>query len=259
MLSPTPRYLSPAAGYIHGIELPVTRGRSVLMLFHSFPYVLGFLPVVLIVHAILAERAEDSRRNTILQASLAGNILFLCCFKYANFLLGALPHGYRLTLPEWSLPLGISFFTLTQVMSLVDTYQGLNGPSSLFDHATMVSLFPYVISGPLVSSRSIVPQLHEWKLREGRMDAVCRGLYLFAIGLTKKVVFADSFAAVADAGYRSTVSLSSIEAWVATLILGVRPIRHVGNGTHPERQQHSADTFRACDRHTNHAKQPGGE
>jgi D-alanyl-lipoteichoic acid acyltransferase DltB (MBOAT superfamily) len=233
------------------------------MLFHSFPYVLGFLPVVLIVHAVLAARAgrrlaqawllassiffygygkpsnlpllfgsivfnwaaaramaaaaEDGRRKSILQAALAGNILFLCCFKYADFLLGALPHGYRFTLPEWSLPLGISFFTLTQVMYLVDTYQGLNGPSSLFDHATMVALFPYVISGPLVSSRSIVPQFHEWKLSEGRMDAACRGLCLFAIGLTKKVVFADSFAAVADAGYRSTASLSSMEAWVATL------------------------------------------
>jgi alginate O-acetyltransferase complex protein AlgI len=233
------------------------------MLFHSFPYVLGFLPVVVIVHLILAERAgrriaqawllassiffygygkpsnlpllfgsivfnwaaaramavtaEGRQRKTILQAALVGNILFLCCFKYANFLLGALPHGYRFTLPEWSFPLGISFFTLTQIMFLVDTYQGLNGPSSLFDHATMVSLFPYVISGPLVKSRSIVPQLHEWKLSEGRIDAICRGLYLFAIGLTKKVVFADSFAAVADAGYRSTASLSSIEAWVATL------------------------------------------
>ncbi len=233
------------------------------MLFHSFPYVLGFLPVVLIVHALLAERAggrfaqvwllassiffygygkpsnlpllfgsivfnwmaaraiaitaDDRRRKITLQAALTANILFLCCFKYANFLLGSLPQGYRLTLPEWSLPLGISFFTLTQVMYLVDTYQGLNGPSSFFDHATLVSLFPYVISGPLVSTRSIVPQFHEWKLNEGRADAICRGLYLFAIGLTKKVVFADSFAAVADAGYRSTASLSSIEAWVATL------------------------------------------
>ncbi len=233
------------------------------MLFHSFPYVLAFLPVVVIVHFVLAERAgrrsaqawllassiffygwgkpsnllllfgsilfnwaaaramaaaaEPGRRKIILQAALAGNILFLCCFKYANFLLGVLPFGSHLTLPDWSLPLGISFFTLTQVMFLVDTYQGLNGPNSLFDHATMVALFPYVISGPLVRSRAIVPQFHEWKLSEGRMEAACRGLYLFAIGLFKKVVFADSFAAVADAGYRSAGSLSTIEAWVATL------------------------------------------
>ena len=232
------------------------------MLFHSFAYVLGFLPLVAIVHGALAERvgpriaqawllvssiifygyarpsnlpllfasivfnwaaaraialADQRRRKTILTAALAGNILFLCCFKYANFLLGTLPFGSHFTLPEWTLPLGISFFTLTQVMYLVDTYQGLNGPNSLFDHATMVSLFPYVTSGPLVRSRAIIPQLHRWTLSEDRAQAACRGLYLFAIGLVKKVVFADSFAAVADAGYRSAGSLTAIEAWVATL------------------------------------------
>ena len=101
-------------------------------------------------------------------------------------------------------------------MYLVDTYQGLNGPSSLFDHATMVSLFPYIISGPLVSSRTIVPQLHRSTLDDSRIQAICRGLYIFAIGLTKKVVFAEAFAAVADVGYSSPGSLSSIEAWVAT-------------------------------------------
>jgi alginate O-acetyltransferase complex protein AlgI len=231
------------------------------MLFHSFPYVVGFLPVVVIVHAVLAERAgwrvaqawllcasiffygyakptnlallflsigfnwaatrtmtaTVIRRKAILLAGLAGNILFLCYFKYANFLLGTLSTRVQFTLPEWSLPLGISFFTLTQVMYLVDTYQGLNGPSSLFDHATMVALFPYVASGPLVRSRTIVPQLHQWMLSESRMDAVCRGLYLFAIGLAKKVVFADSFAVIADAGYRLPGSLSTVEAWVVTL------------------------------------------
>jgi alginate O-acetyltransferase complex protein AlgI len=232
------------------------------MLFHSFGYVLLFLPVVVAVHAILAEWAgaraaqawllaasiffyaygnvknlpllagsilfnwaaaramaatvAPGKRKAILQAALAGNILFLCCFKYANFLLGALPLGH-FTLPEWSLPLGISFFTLTQVMFLVDTYQGLNGPNSLFDHATLVALFPYVISGPLVRSRAIVPQFTEWKLKEGRTDAMCRGLYVFSIGLAKKVVFADSFAAVADAGYAVPGNLSTVEAWVTTL------------------------------------------
>jgi len=233
------------------------------MLFNSFPYVLIFLPVAAILHAVLSARAgwrvaqawlllaslffygyshpanlpllagsivfnwwaaraiagapETGGRVWILRGALAANILFLCCFKYANFLFGMLPSPVRPALPEWSLPLGISFFTLTQVMFLVDTYQGLNAPNSLFDHATLVSLFPYVTSGPLVRSRAIVPQFRKWSLPEGRAEAACRGLYLFALGLVKKTVFADSFAAIADAGYRSPGSLSTVEAWVATL------------------------------------------
>jgi D-alanyl-lipoteichoic acid acyltransferase DltB (MBOAT superfamily) len=165
----------------------------------------------------MAAVAEGGRRKALLRAALAANILFLCCFKYARFLLGSLPLGSHFALPDWSFPLGISFFTLTQVMFLVDTYQGLNGPNSLFDHAALVSFFPYVISGPLVRSRAIVPQFRGGKMSGGNMQTACFGLYLFAIGLAKKVVFADSFAAVADAGYRSPASLSTMEAWVATL------------------------------------------
>jgi D-alanyl-lipoteichoic acid acyltransferase DltB (MBOAT superfamily) len=231
------------------------------MLFHSFLYVLAFLPVVVLGHALLAARvgpraaqgwllacslffygysepaslpllcgsilfnwmaarvlaaAPEGRRKAVLAASLTANILFLSCFKYANFFLGTLPAGLRPVLPEWALPLGISFFTLTQVMYLVDTYQGLNAPNSLYDHATMVALFPYVTMGPLVRCRSVVPQFRRYTLSTRRTEAACRGLFIFSIGLFKKTVFADSFARVADAGFRAPGSLSTVEAWVAT-------------------------------------------
>jgi D-alanyl-lipoteichoic acid acyltransferase DltB (MBOAT superfamily) len=159
----------------------------------------------------------ERSRKPVLVLAIVTNVLLLCCFKYANFFVSMLPVAGRVTLPDWSLPLGLSFFTLTQVMFLVDTYQGLGSPNSLFDHATMASLFPYVSSGPMVRSRVIVPQLHKWTLSESRAEAISRGLYLFAIGLTKKVVFADSFAVIADAGYHSTTSLSAVEAWVTSL------------------------------------------
>jgi D-alanyl-lipoteichoic acid acyltransferase DltB (MBOAT superfamily) len=232
------------------------------MLFHSFVYVLAFLPVVVLSHALLAARvgpraaqglllasslffygysepaslpllcgsivfnwmaaralvaAPERRRKAVLAGALAANILFLGCFKYANFLLGMLPPAIRPVLPEWSLPLGISFFTLTQVMYLVDTYQGLNTPNSLYDHATMVALFPYVTMGPLVSCRFIVPQFRRPTLSTGRAEAACRGLFIFSLGLFKKTVFADSLARIADAGFGAPGSLSTLEAWVVTL------------------------------------------
>lgn len=232
------------------------------MLFQSFPYMLGFLPMVAIGHAVLVDRvgrrvaqawllasslffygysqlaslpllggsillnwlagrslvtAPERSRKTILIGAVTANLLFLCTFKYANFLFGMLPDGVRPVMPEWTLPLGISFFTLTQVMYLVDTYQGLNAPNSLFDHATMVSLFPYVTMGPLVRNRAIMPQFSTYTLSEGRMEAACRGLYMFAIGLFKKAVFADSLGRIADAGYATPGGLSTTEVWVATL------------------------------------------
>jgi alginate O-acetyltransferase complex protein AlgI len=160
-----------------------------------------------------------AKRKRMLQLGLVGNILFLGSFKYFNFFLLHLPayHGIRFTLPDWSFPLGISFFTLTQIMYLVDTYQGLNAPNSLFDHATLVSMFPYVTSGPLVRSRAIVPQLTKRSDTNDRLEVACRGLLIFALGLAKKVIIADSFARIADAGFGSTGSLSMLEAWVFSL------------------------------------------
>jgi alginate O-acetyltransferase complex protein AlgI len=164
-------------------------------------------------------RVGASRRKMLLWAGLAGNIGLLCTFKYINFFLHCLAflNVQKLNLPNWEFPLGISFFTLTQVMYLVDTYQGLNSPNTLFDHATLVSFFPYVSSGPLVRSRVIVPQFKSSTTPSGRFDLACRGLYLFSLGLTKKVVFADSFARVADAGFGPAQSFSTLEAWVFSL------------------------------------------
>jgi D-alanyl-lipoteichoic acid acyltransferase DltB (MBOAT superfamily) len=127
------------------------------------------------------------------------------------------PAALHPVVPKWTLPLGISFFTLTQVMYLVDTYQRLNGPNSLLDHATMVSLFPYVTMGPLVRSRAIVAQFARYTLRVSRAEAASHGLFLFAMGIFKKTVFADSLARIADAGYRLPGNLSTLEAWVSTL------------------------------------------
>jgi len=166
-----------------------------------------------------ASSSQMASRKLKLQLGIIGNVLLLCSFKYVNFFLDHIPsiHGMKLALPDWSFPIGISFFTLTQVMYLVDTYQGLNAPNSLFDHATLVSFFPYVTSGPLVRSRAIVPQFKNLTASTDRMDLACRGLMLFAFGLAKKVVLADSFARVADAGFGSAQHFSTLEAWIFSL------------------------------------------
>ncbi|HZL50859.1 MAG TPA: MBOAT family O-acyltransferase [Terracidiphilus sp.] len=191
------------------------------------PYVLLLLGSITFNWAIAAAMgpaegvtpAQETSRKFNLRIGLTGNVLLLGCFKYINFFLLHFPniHGVKLALPDWSFPLGISFFTLTQVMYLVDTYQGLNAPNSFFDHATLVSLFPYVASGPLVRSRAVVPQFKTLTASSDRMDLACRGLLIFAIGLAKKVVLADSFARIADAGFGSAHRFSTLEAWIFSL------------------------------------------
>jgi len=162
---------------------------------------------------------EPGRRKSWLLLGLAANVAFLSSFKYVDFFLGQIGSaaGIRLPSPHWDFPLGISFFTLTQVMYLVDCYQKLNEPISLFDHATVVSFFPYVSSGPLVRAKAIADQLGGSSPAGSRAELASRGVFLFTQGLAKKVVFADAFGAIADAGFAGVGNLSWIETWAFSL------------------------------------------
>ncbi len=248
------------------------------MLFHSFAYLLIFLPVVVGVHSFLRARspwpcpqawlllaslffytrsgaanlplllgsilfnwaiarlmmaqADDSKRKLCLWAGLTVNITILFLFKYIHLLLETIFffHGPRLFFPNWGFPLGVSFFTLMQIMYLVDAYprapsspaarkifRGLTTANSLFDHATFVAFFPYVVSGPLARVRHVVPQLRDYTMREPPSVMVCRGLLLFSMGLAKKVVIGDSFGTIADAGFAEIHNYSMVEAWIFSL------------------------------------------
>jgi alginate O-acetyltransferase complex protein AlgI len=156
----------------------------------------------------MAAQPEGTRKRWLV-LGLICNIALLCSFKYVAFVFGRF-----FTVPNWDFPLGISFFTLTQIMYLVDVYQGLNGPIGLFDHATVVSFFPYVSSGPIVRAKEVADQLPQ---PDVDVDRARRGLYLFALGLAKKVVLADTFATVASTGFAAAGTLSTVEAWAFAL------------------------------------------
>jgi D-alanyl-lipoteichoic acid acyltransferase DltB (MBOAT superfamily) len=163
---------------------------------------------------------NEARRGRLLRLGLVLNVGFLCLFKYLEFFAGVLfSLGVpRFPVPHLAFPLGISFFTLQQVMYLVDCYEGLVAPNDLADHATFVAFFPYVISGPLARAKSIVPQLGAPPASGAvPFDRAARGLFQFALGLGKKVLLADSFGRVVDLGYASAGQWSTLEAWAFSL------------------------------------------
>jgi alginate O-acetyltransferase complex protein AlgI len=167
----------------------------------------------------MAAEEDEGRRKACLWLGLTANIALLASFKYVAFFLGQIGSVAHIRVPvsSWDFPLGISFFTLTQVMYLVDCYQKLNGPISLFDHATVASFFPYVSSGPIVRAKEIADQFGTSRPESSRMELTSRGVFLFAQGLAKKVVFADTFATIADTGFAAVGQLSCLEAWAFSL------------------------------------------
>jgi alginate O-acetyltransferase complex protein AlgI len=219
------------------------------MLFNSFPFILCFWPLTVVVYHFLAGRTgrrtpegwlvisslafygwarvasvpvlvssiifnwllartmasatSAGRRRAFLWVGLTANIACLAAFKYAGV--------------GWGVPLGLSFFTLQQVMYLVDCYERLVPANGLLDHATFVSCFPYIASGPLTRAKMMVLQFRDPQAARDTAGALARALLIFAIGLFKKVVFADSFGRLADAGFLHAAALSTLEAWVASV------------------------------------------
>jgi len=169
-----------------------------------------------ILHLALAERRAPARRWLI--AGIAGNLVLLGWFKYADFLLhiaapGAAPLGIFL-------PLAISFFTFQQIMFLVDSARQDRADSGLLTYAAFVAFFPHLIAGPIVRPKDIIPQLRRRDLAVPRATNLADGLTLFLLGLAKKLVLADTFGGFADIGFNAAsrgASLGLFEAWYAVL------------------------------------------
>ena len=147
------------------------------------------------------------------------NVGLLGYFKYFGFLreiTGSLL-GLQFDPIELVLPLAISFFTFQQIAYLVDCYRNEAREYQFINYCLFVSFFPQLIAGPIVHHRQMMPQF-EATDRKGAVPAsdVMAGLFIFSIGLFKKVCIADSFAVIADTGYTRD-SLSLLEAWTTSL------------------------------------------
>ncbi|MBL3520271.1 MBOAT family protein [Arcobacter lanthieri] len=157
--------------------------------------------------------------KTILTFGIVFNLGLLGYFKYTDFFLDNFNgiFGTNIPLPHIILPLGISFFTFTQIAFLVDAYKQEAKEYSLINYMLFVTYFPHLLAGPILHHKEMMPQFaskYNW-VKNYRNIAL--GLFIFSIGLFKKVVIADSFAVWANAGFDTATTLNLIEAWTTSL------------------------------------------
>jgi D-alanyl-lipoteichoic acid acyltransferase DltB (MBOAT superfamily) len=165
----------------------------------------------------IASRREEPGAKARLAAAIGANLALLAYFKYANFFLSVA--GAPL-LTGVILPLGISFFTFTQVAFLVDVHRGLAREYHFTHYLLFVTWFPHLIAGPLLHHAQVMPQFQ----RPGafRFDPVnfAAGLSIFTIGLAKKVLVADPLSAFASPVFdlaRDGASPRLFESWMGAL------------------------------------------
>ena len=164
-------------------------------------------------------RRFPARRMPLLSIGVGGNLTLLGVFKYADFFLdstagitGAAPPVLHIVLP-----LGISFFTFTQIAYLVDVSRGMAKEPSLANYALFVTFFPHLLAGPILHHSEMMPQFASTSNKRPHAPHLAAGLFLLAIGLAKKVFLADQLAPLADAGFAQPEQLSLLGAWLAVL------------------------------------------
>jgi D-alanyl-lipoteichoic acid acyltransferase DltB (MBOAT superfamily) len=116
-----------------------------------------------------------------------------------------------------TLPLAISFFTFQQIAFLVDSFKGYVKKNNFLNYLVFVTFFPQLIAGPIVHHKEMMPQFSELKGKNINYQNIYLGIFIFSIGLFKKVVIADTFSIWASNGFDVLDNLSLIEAWVTSL------------------------------------------
>ncbi len=146
--------------------------------------------------AIVRSRDQWKARwapNLMFALGLSFNLGLLIYYKYFDFLESLIYQllGRTHTADPFFLPLGISFFTFTQIAFLVDMKQGAKEEKGFFSYALFVTYFPHLIAGPFLNYRDMGRQFKDEKIYFFNPQTFSVGLFIFSIGLFKKVLFAD--------------------------------------------------------------------
>ncbi len=175
----------------------------------AFNYVIGWL--------LIERRLRRRLRFAVLTAGVAGDLVVLGTFKYAGFLAANLNAMFSTSFSvNVLLPVGISFYTFTQIAFLVDAYRGNVARYALPHYALFVTYFPHLIAGPILHHKDMIPQFEAAKSKSPNPHLILCGLMIFAIGLFKKTGLADGIQPLVALAF-GPAAPSFDQAWIGAL------------------------------------------
>jgi D-alanyl-lipoteichoic acid acyltransferase DltB (MBOAT superfamily) len=161
-----------------------------------------------------------NQSKAILLFNIAFNLLLLIYYKYFYFILDIISVEYKFEKIGISnqniIPLGISFFTFTQIGFILDAYEKKCERINFKKYFLFVTFFPHLVAGPLLKHSTFFPQLNT-DLSRNQSHNIYYGLCIFAIGLFKKLIIADTFGSYANSLFdlADSRNLDFFSAWGA--------------------------------------------
>lgn len=165
-------------------------------------------------------------RRAMLILAITVNLVALGYYKYVNFFIDNINDIREfmdidpLNSISIALPIAMSFYTFTQIAFLIDSYQDKVKERNFIQYALFVSFFPHLLAGPLIHHKQMMPQFSMAENFVIQKDKIAIGLTIFAIGLAKKVLIADTLNSYLSGFYSSLAQGSKpnfLASWVASL------------------------------------------
>ena len=175
--------------------------------------------------AILAAPSGSTRGRLWLAAAIAVDIGVLVRYKYLSVTASALVQWFGLSThgvfaqaaSSVVLPLGVSFFTFTQIGYLLDCHARIVKRPDALGFVQFVTFFPHLIAGPILHHKEMMTQFARPETYRLRAENISIGASVFAMGLAKKLLLADPIAPYADAGFAAPAALGGWAAWTAAI------------------------------------------
>jgi alginate O-acetyltransferase complex protein AlgI len=168
----------------------------------------------------LLSRSDQWKTRSVFIFGVSVNLGLLAYYKYANFFIDNVNTviGTQWNIGTIILPLAISFYTFTQIAYLVDAWRGNVKEYNFLHYALFVTFFPHLIAGPILHHRQIIPQFINVDNLTPKWSNFAVGISIFAVGLFKKTVIADSLSQYVGPVYDTgTSNIDFFRAWGSTL------------------------------------------
>lgn len=184
---------------------------------------ISYLPIIIVsilVNYLLYRMMEKTaKRKIVVFSGIIINLSVLFYFKYFDFFIENINglFGTDFLLRNVLLPLGISFFTFQQIGFLVDAYRKEAEGYSFLDYALFVTFFPQLIAGPIVTHKEMIPQYQDTSKKKFDVENFSTGIYGFVLGMTKKVLVADTFGRGVDWAFQNTDRLNGLAVLLVML------------------------------------------
>lgn len=162
---------------------------------------------------------RNFKRKILLSLGILFNIGLIFYFKYYDFFVENINSFFHTNfiLKNIVLPLGISFFTFQQLSFLIDSYRKEVPKLNFINYAAFVTYFPQLIAGPIVTHDELLPQFKDKKRKKFHWENFSKGIYIFTLGLSKKVLIADIFGNAANVGFNAVSKLNTTTAIIVML------------------------------------------